>query len=121
MPCRHRSERRFLQLPPQRRCLFGGLPGADHYTMSTALRKTSEPQAVAKTLALLDRSGIKVCSDEVLFNCTLEACIRRKESNFLPSVHTCGEDLSYLCLPSEPRPGQSFRGLRGTEARRAMP
>mmetsp|Transcript_162355 Transcript_162355/g.311713 ORF Transcript_162355/g.311713 Transcript_162355/m.311713 type:complete len:1014 (+) Transcript_162355:137-3178(+) len=78
----------------------------DHYTLSTmmkALKRTKNSKDVARALALLDSSGLDVCSDEVLLNTVLETCIRHREhrrletvidafskSSIQPSVHTYG-------------------------------
>jgi len=58
---------------------------------------------VGRALELLDRSGVDVCSDEVLLNTVLETCTRHRKlprlesiiesftnSNLRPSVHTYG-------------------------------
>jgi pentatricopeptide repeat protein len=79
---------------------------ADHYTISImmkALKKVRNPKDVGRVLALLDKAGVDVCSDEILLNTTLETCIRHHESKRLdsilrsyaksglkPSVHTYG-------------------------------
>mmetsp|Transcript_44399 Transcript_44399/g.128480 ORF Transcript_44399/g.128480 Transcript_44399/m.128480 type:complete len:1076 (-) Transcript_44399:33-3260(-) len=78
----------------------------DHYTISImmkAMRKAKRPQDLAKVLALLDRTGIDICSDEILLNTVLETCISHREYRRLeevlatysrcglrPSVHTYG-------------------------------
>jgi len=80
--------------------------GIDHYTISImmkALKRIRNSKDVAKALALLDRSGLDVCSDEIMFNTVLETCIRHREyrrleaalsafsdSSLRPSVHTYG-------------------------------
>merc|ERR1719189_2699576 len=54
----------------------------DHYTISImmkALKKVQNPKDVAKALALFDRSGLDVCSDEILLNTVLETCIRHRQ------------------------------------------
>eukprot|EP00933_Yihiella_yeosuensis_P025230 TRINITY_DN1957_c1_g1_i1.p1 TRINITY_DN1957_c1_g1~~TRINITY_DN1957_c1_g1_i1.p1 ORF type:complete len:1032 (-),score=250.13 TRINITY_DN1957_c1_g1_i1:180-3275(-) len=55
----------------------------DNYTISIMMKtlKTTKGnfRDVARTLDLLDRSGIEVCSDEILFNTVLETCTRQKE------------------------------------------
>mmetsp|Transcript_51436 Transcript_51436/g.110068 ORF Transcript_51436/g.110068 Transcript_51436/m.110068 type:complete len:1039 (-) Transcript_51436:95-3211(-) len=61
----------------------------DHYTVSImlkALKKVRSPSEVSRSLALLDRSGVDVCSDEVLLNTVLETCIRHKEQRRLSTV-----------------------------------
>eukprot|EP00401_Gymnodinium_catenatum_P001463 CAMPEP_0117480308 /NCGR_PEP_ID=MMETSP0784-20121206/12325_1 /TAXON_ID=39447 /ORGANISM="" /LENGTH=1031 /DNA_ID=CAMNT_0005274745 /DNA_START=81 /DNA_END=3177 /DNA_ORIENTATION=+ len=78
----------------------------DHYTVSImlkALRRVKKNTDVRRTLALLDRAGLDVCSDEILLNTVLETCIRQQEllrlrgvleaftaSGMRPSVHTYG-------------------------------
>lgn len=78
----------------------------DHYTLSImmkSLKKARDPRDVGRALALLDRSEIDACSDEVLLNTVLEACMRHNEfqriedlirkyddSKLRPSVHTYG-------------------------------
>jgi len=78
----------------------------DHYTISImmkALKKVKDPKDVIRALELLDRSGVDVCSDEVLLNTALETCTRHRQlhrlesivssftkSNLRPSVHTYG-------------------------------
>lgn len=80
---------------------------ADHYTVSImmkAVKRSRNPgREVQRTLALLDRTGVDLCSDEVLFSTALETCIRHRElrrlesilelyskSRLIPSVHTYG-------------------------------
>jgi len=78
----------------------------DHYTISImmkSLKKVRNSKDVSRTLALLDRVNIDVCSDEILLNTVLETCIRHREyrrledilaklakSSLRPSVHTYG-------------------------------
>jgi pentatricopeptide repeat protein len=78
----------------------------DHYTISImmkALKRVKDPKDVHRALELLDRSGVDVCSDEVLLNTVLETCTRHRQSHRLetiissfsssklrPSVHTYG-------------------------------
>mmetsp|Transcript_36261 Transcript_36261/g.67745 ORF Transcript_36261/g.67745 Transcript_36261/m.67745 type:complete len:624 (+) Transcript_36261:1-1872(+) len=78
----------------------------DHYTLSImmkALRKSKDNTHVGRALALLDHSGVDVCSDEVLLSTVLETCIRHRElsrlehitdsfnkSSLQPGVHTYG-------------------------------
>jgi len=78
----------------------------DHYTISImmkSLKKARNNHDVQRALALLDRTGIEVCSDEILLNTVLETCIRHREnarlkavvaayrrSDMRPSVHTYG-------------------------------
>lgn len=78
----------------------------DQYTISImmkSLKKVRDPKDVAKALQLLDRTGLDVCSDEVMLNTVLETCIRHRElgrlqaivtsfrsSGLRPSVHTYG-------------------------------
>mmetsp|Transcript_123506 Transcript_123506/g.360675 ORF Transcript_123506/g.360675 Transcript_123506/m.360675 type:complete len:1028 (-) Transcript_123506:55-3138(-) len=79
---------------------------ADHYTISImmkAMKKSHNPRDVSRALALLDRSAIDICSDEILLNTVLETCIRHREHRRLeemlqaycgsalrPQVHTYG-------------------------------
>jgi len=79
---------------------------ADPYTVSImmkALKKTKDSKHVGRALAMLDHSGLDVCSDEILLNTVLETCIRHREhcrlhsildavgkSSLQPSVHTYG-------------------------------
>merc|ERR1719265_1973661 len=78
----------------------------DSYTISImmkSLKKIKDPKDVTRALDLLDRSGVDVCSDEVLLNTVLETCTRHRQlqrldsivtlftkSNLRPSVHTYG-------------------------------
>jgi len=79
----------------------------DQYTLSIMLKALKKancpPKDVNRALELLDRSGVDVCSDEVLLNTALETCTRHKKlqrleaivtafsnSNLHPSVHTYG-------------------------------
>mmetsp|Transcript_52524 Transcript_52524/g.96773 ORF Transcript_52524/g.96773 Transcript_52524/m.96773 type:complete len:1027 (+) Transcript_52524:134-3214(+) len=78
----------------------------DNYTVSImlkSLKKDKDSRDVGRALALLDRSGLNVCSDEVLLNTVLETCIRHREyrrleniinafskSSIQPSVHIYG-------------------------------
>lgn len=78
----------------------------DHYTVSImmkALKRVKDPKDVGRALELLDRSGVDVCSDEVLLNTVLETCTRHRQlhrlrsilanftnANLRPSVHTYG-------------------------------
>mmetsp|Transcript_81527 Transcript_81527/g.149165 ORF Transcript_81527/g.149165 Transcript_81527/m.149165 type:complete len:1018 (-) Transcript_81527:339-3392(-) len=78
----------------------------DQFTVSImmkALKKTKDPKHVHGALALLDNSGVDVCSDEVLLNSVLECCIRHhvhrrleyvidafNKSSMQPTVHTYG-------------------------------
>merc|ERR1719321_706420 len=68
-----------------------------------ALKRTKSPKDVSRALALLDRSQVNVCGDEVLLNTVVETCIRQREhqrinnilnsfatSNLKPSVPTYG-------------------------------
>merc|ERR1719326_1326395 len=68
-----------------------------------ALKKVKDPKDVGRALELLDRSGVDVCSDEVLLNTVLETCTRHRQmqrldaivtnftnSSLRPSVHTYG-------------------------------
>jgi pentatricopeptide repeat protein len=55
----------------------------DCYTVSTMMKSLKQGRtsrdAVAKVMSLLDRHGIDVCSEEVLLNTALEACIKNFE------------------------------------------
>lgn len=55
----------------------------DHYTVSTMMkalkRAPTSRDAVNRVMALLDRHGIDVCSEEVLLNTALEACLKHFE------------------------------------------
>mmetsp|Transcript_20031 Transcript_20031/g.51206 ORF Transcript_20031/g.51206 Transcript_20031/m.51206 type:complete len:853 (+) Transcript_20031:145-2703(+) len=78
----------------------------DRYSVSIlmkAVRKARTPAEARQALALLDRPGVNVCEDDILFNTVLDACIRRRDSDHLrkvlnaydrshlqPSVHTYG-------------------------------
>lgn len=78
----------------------------DHYTVSImmkAAKKARGPQEADRALAVLDRTGIAVCEDEVVFNTVLDACVQRRDKDRLvrvlatfeasqlkPSVHTYG-------------------------------
>lgn len=78
----------------------------DNYTVSImlkSLKRDKDSRDVSRALALLDRSGLDVCSDEVLLNTVLETCIRHREyrrlekiidafrkSSIQPSVHIYG-------------------------------
>jgi pentatricopeptide repeat protein len=65
-----------------------GVP-VDHYTISImmkALKKVKDPKDVARALQLLDRSGVDVCSDEVLLNTVLETCTRHRQLQRLDSI-----------------------------------
>mmetsp|Transcript_115522 Transcript_115522/g.337956 ORF Transcript_115522/g.337956 Transcript_115522/m.337956 type:complete len:1040 (-) Transcript_115522:178-3297(-) len=68
----------------------------DHYTIAIvmkALKRVKKPEIVAKALALLDRTGIDICSEEILLNTVLETCIRHKEcgrlENIIANYHRC--------------------------------
>jgi len=67
------------------------------------VKKTKDAKHVKRALALLDNSGLNVCSDEVLLNTVLETCIFHHErwrlenlvdtfckSGIQPSVHSYG-------------------------------
>jgi len=58
-----------------------GVP-VDHYTISTlmkALKKTRNPRDAAKAFSLLDRAGLDVGSEEILFNAVLETATRHRD------------------------------------------
>lgn len=79
---------------------------ADHYTVSImmkALRRVKDVRDVDRIMALLDRTGLDVFSDEILLNTVLETCVRHRQMrrledilnryrsmDFKPSVHTYG-------------------------------
>merc|ERR1740139_1407605 len=69
----------------------------------TAAKKAKNPHEAERALAMLERSGVSPCEDDVLFNTVLDACIHRKDkvrlasvinayeaSTTKPSVHTYG-------------------------------
>jgi len=77
----------------------------DSYTISTMMkgvRNIKDRKDIQRALALLDRSGIDVCKDEILLTTVLDTCIRHehkrlegiiesvKKSSIQPSVHTYG-------------------------------
>jgi len=65
-----------------------GVP-VDHYTiciMMKALKRVQDPKDVGRALELLDRSGIAVCSDEVLLNVVLETCTWHRQMHRLESI-----------------------------------
>jgi pentatricopeptide repeat protein len=78
----------------------------DHYTLSImmkAARKARNPRDGRRALAVIDRAGVNVCEDDVLFNTVLDACIHLKDTERLgnvleafarskirPTVHTYG-------------------------------
>jgi len=78
----------------------------DHFTLSImmkALKKVKNYKDLDMVFALLDRTKLNVCSDEVLLNTLLETCVRYQQSPRLeaiieqtkmcslrPSVHTYG-------------------------------
>jgi len=78
----------------------------DCYTVSimmTATKKAQNAQDADRAFAMLDKSNISPCEDDVLFNTVLDACIHRRErwrlanvlgvfevSHMRPSVHTYG-------------------------------
>jgi len=54
----------------------------DMYTVSIimkAAKRASSPKEADKALSVLDRPGLNVCEDEVLFNTVLDACIYRAD------------------------------------------
>lgn len=60
----------------------------DHYTLSImmkALKSSKHPQDIQKTFSLLERSGINVCSDEILMLSVLEVSIRHDHAR-LPGI-----------------------------------
>lgn len=78
----------------------------DHFTLAImlkGLKKVQDANDVDRTFKLLDRSGVDICSHEVLLNTVLETCTRHRHSERLerivadftkskihPSVHTYG-------------------------------
>mmetsp|Transcript_108642 Transcript_108642/g.192107 ORF Transcript_108642/g.192107 Transcript_108642/m.192107 type:complete len:1017 (+) Transcript_108642:137-3187(+) len=61
----------------------------DNFTVSImmkALKVDNDSKHVSRVLALLDRWGLDVCSDEVLLRTVLESCIRHHEHTRLESV-----------------------------------
>eukprot|EP00933_Yihiella_yeosuensis_P044254 TRINITY_DN39361_c0_g1_i1.p1 TRINITY_DN39361_c0_g1~~TRINITY_DN39361_c0_g1_i1.p1 ORF type:complete len:1041 (+),score=243.81 TRINITY_DN39361_c0_g1_i1:366-3488(+) len=55
---------------------------ADHYTISIlmkAARKSKKASDADRAMQLLDRSNVHACSDEVLLNTVIDACIHRKD------------------------------------------
>lgn len=67
----------------------------DQYTVSIlmkASRKCSDPRDADRALSVLDRAGVHVCQDEVLFNTVLDACIhRRQKARLAKAIETYGE------------------------------
>jgi len=62
---------------------------ADHYTVSImlkALKGDKSSEHVGRVLALLDHSGLDVCSDEILMSTALEACIRHRYLRRLQNI-----------------------------------
>mmetsp|Transcript_7596 Transcript_7596/g.21597 ORF Transcript_7596/g.21597 Transcript_7596/m.21597 type:complete len:550 (+) Transcript_7596:3-1652(+) len=79
----------------------------DHYTVSIMMKvakRARTAEEASRALAVLDRAGVPICSDEVLLNTALDACIVRRDFQRLstitrsfssspslrPSVHTYG-------------------------------
>jgi pentatricopeptide repeat protein len=65
-----------------------GVP-VDKYTLSIimkSLKKVQDSQMVKKGLALVDKTGIDVCTDEVLLNNILEACTRHQQLDRLAAI-----------------------------------
>ena len=71
--------------------------------MMKGLRRCKGPHEVLRELALLDRSGLDLASDEVMLNAVLETCLRHREERrvgaiigiatsgrFRPYAHTYG-------------------------------
>lgn len=61
----------------------------DNYTVSImmkSLKKVNDSRDVEKALSLLDRTGLDVCSDEVLLNTVLETCIRHKKVDRISNI-----------------------------------
>jgi len=61
----------------------------DRYTISImlkSLKKVQSRKGTARCFELLERSKIEVCSDEVLMNTVLEACIRNKDYQRLEAI-----------------------------------
>jgi len=62
---------------------------SDHYTVATMMkvaRGANSAKDLTKALALLDRSGLDVCQDEVLLNSVLEACTRHRFNQRLENI-----------------------------------
>lgn len=62
----------------------------DHYTISIIMKglkkmKSKDSRHLQQALALLDRSNINVCSDEILLNTVVEACMWYKDISRLKS------------------------------------
>jgi len=47
--------------------------------MMQAARKTQKPDDAFRMLSILDRPDVKICEDEIVFNCVLDACLARKD------------------------------------------
>eukprot|EP00928_Gymnodinium_smaydae_P033253 TRINITY_DN23865_c0_g2_i2.p1 TRINITY_DN23865_c0_g2~~TRINITY_DN23865_c0_g2_i2.p1 ORF type:complete len:1066 (+),score=249.23 TRINITY_DN23865_c0_g2_i2:140-3337(+) len=78
----------------------------DQYTVSTmlkAVKTQGSAKDVRRIFSLLDKTGLSITTDEVLFNVVVEACVRHREfgrlravlqefqkSNMKPAVHTYG-------------------------------
>jgi len=62
----------------------------DNYTasiMMKALKRSQAPrESVSRVMALLDRHGIDLCSEEVLLNTAMEACIKHGEQQRLSKI-----------------------------------
>mmetsp|Transcript_78572 Transcript_78572/g.163244 ORF Transcript_78572/g.163244 Transcript_78572/m.163244 type:complete len:1079 (+) Transcript_78572:191-3427(+) len=72
----------------------------DHYTISImmkALKKARDSSDVARAMALLDKSGIEVLSDEILLNTVLETCTRHRETQRLEAILTSYSNSSLQC------------------------
>ena len=75
----------------------------DHFTLSImmkALKKVKNYKDLDMIFALVDRTKLNVCSDEVLLNTLLETCVRYQQSSRLEAiigqVKTCS---LRLCFP----------------------
>ncbi|CAJ1330637.1 unnamed protein product [Effrenium voratum] len=83
----------------------------DHYTVSImmkALKKIKGGHShVARCFALLDRSGVDICQDEILLNTVLETCTRHRETKRLESM-LCLFEKSKL-RPSTPTYGSIIK------------
>jgi pentatricopeptide repeat protein len=62
---------------------------ADHFTISILMkivRRSHNVRDASRALAVLDRSGVNICEDDVLLNTVLDACIHSKDFQRLAQV-----------------------------------